>query len=104
MPVITFTGTTHDFGKIVEGEKVSFAFSFTNTGKSDLIIAQVIASCGCTVPSFPKKPIRPGETEYIDVAYDSKGRPGTFQKSVTVHSNTVPAQTELYIKGNVIRN
>lgn len=104
LPVISFTDTKHDFGKIIEGETVSFAFKFTNTGRSDLIIANVIASCGCTVPSFPKKPIRPGESEFIDVAFDSKGRPGTFTKSVTVYANTSPNQVELYISGNVVRN
>ena len=103
LPVITFKQTEHDFGRIMEGEKVSFSFKFENTGKSALLISNVIASCGCTVPTFPKKPIQPGETEFINVQFDSKGRSGNFTKDVTVYANTIPNSTLLTIKGNIVK-
>jgi hypothetical protein len=103
LPVITFTKTEHDFGQVSEGEKVSYSFKFLNSGKSDLLISNVIASCGCTVPSFPKKPIAPGETEFINVQFDSKGRSGKFTKDITVYSNTIPNSFQLIIKGNIIK-
>ncbi|HPD63933.1 MAG TPA: DUF1573 domain-containing protein [Bacteroidia bacterium] len=101
LPELTFKTTIHDFGNIIEGSKVSFSFKFTNTGKADLVISNCIPSCGCTVPDFPKKPIKPGESGYIDVTFDSKGRSGTFNKDVTVYANTIPNSTVIYIKGNI---
>jgi hypothetical protein len=103
LPVITFVKTEHDFGRISEGEKVSYSFKFQNTGKSDLLISNVVASCGCTVPSFPKKPIEAGESEYINVQFDSKGRNGNFTKDITVYCNTIPNSVQLIIKGNIIK-
>jgi hypothetical protein len=103
LPVISFSKSEHDFGRIIEGEKVSYSFKFQNTGKTELIISNVVASCGCTVPSFPKKPIPPGETEFINVVFDSKGRSGNFTKDVTVYSNTIPNSIQLIIKGNIIK-
>lgn len=103
LPIITLYKTEHDFGKINEGEKVSYSFKFENTGKSDLLISNVIASCGCTVPSFPKKPIAPGETEFINVQFDSKGRSGNFTKDITIYANTIPNSIQLIIKGNIIK-
>ena len=101
MPIITFEKTTHDFGKLVEGEVAVYSFKFTNTGKSDLLIANVIASCGCTAPSFPKSPIAAGKTDYIEVKFDSKGKNGKFNKSITVYANTIPSQMDIYIEGIV---
>lgn len=101
LPELTFKTTIHDFGNIIEGSKVSFSFKFTNTGKADLVISNCIPSCGCTVPDFPQKPIKPGESGYIDVTFDSKGRSGTFNKDVTVYANTIPNSTVIYIKGNI---
>jgi hypothetical protein len=101
VPVIIFEKTTHDFGTLKDGEKVSYSFKFTNTGKSELVISNVIASCGCTVPTFPKEPIPPGQSEYINVQFDSKGRSGNFTKEVTIFANTIPNQMQLIIKGSV---
>jgi len=98
---ITFKSTIHNFGEIKEGTQATFSFKFTNTGKSDLVIANCIPSCGCTVPKFPKEPIKPGESNYIDVTFDSKGRSGTFTKDVTIYSNTIPNTTQIFIKGNI---
>ena len=104
MPVIQFKEIEHDFGKLIDGEKVSFSFKFTNVGKGNLIIVNVIPSCGCTVPKFPDHPIKPGESNYIDIKFDSKNRPGNFIKDVKVHTNTIPNTHLLYIKGFVEKN
>ena len=82
-----FTETKHSFGTIKEGEKVKHAFKFKNTGSNPLIISDAIASCGCTVPSYPKEPIPPGGEGEIVVEFNSAGRPGQQQKNVIVHSN-----------------
>lgn len=104
LPVIEFKNKTHDFKRVIQGEKVFYAFPFNNTGDANLIISQVVPSCGCTVPTFPKKPIKPGEKSYIKVVFDSKGRKGKFSKSVTVFANTVPNSVQLFIKGSIIKN
>lgn len=101
MPVITFEKTTHDFGNLIDGEVAVYSFKFTNTGKSDLILTGVIPSCGCTVPTYNKNPIHPGKSDYIEVKFDSKGRDGKFHKSITVHSNTIPSEMEIFIEGVV---
>ena len=84
LPVIQFEETEHDFGRIIEGETVSFLFKFKNSGKSDLIIAEVSTSCGCTVPSYPKTPIRPGENGVVKVAFNSNGKRGYQSKNIVV--------------------
>ncbi|MDA7694230.1 DUF1573 domain-containing protein [Flavobacteriaceae bacterium] len=101
-PVMSFDKTTHDFGTIKEGEKVTTKFSFTNTGKSDLIIVDARGSCGCTVPEYPKNtPIKPGDTQTITVSFDSSNKPGVQQKSVTLSANTASGREMLRIKANV---
>lgn len=102
LPVIQFEESEHDFGRIIEGESVSYDFKFKNTGKSDLIIAEVSTSCGCTVPSYPKTPIRPGEGGVVKVAFNSNGRRGFQSKSITVASNTQPNTTMIRIKAQVV--
>lgn len=102
LPEISFDGNTqHDFGKIEEGEMVQYGFKFKNTGKNPLLIAKVESSCGCTVPDYPYEPIAHGEEGVIKVTYDSKGRPGEFQKTVYVIANTFPNETKLTILGTV---
>ncbi len=102
LPVILFDETEHDFGRIIEGETVSYAFNFTNTGKSDLIIAEVSTSCGCTVPSYPKTPIRPGGKGTVKVAFNSNGKRGFQSKNVIVASNTQPNTSVIRIKAQVV--
>ena len=92
----------HDFGQITQGEKVEHVFKFTNTGTEDLIISEAKGTCGCTVPSYPKEPIPPGETGEIMVAYDSKGKKGVQRKSVNITANTTPNRTTLNITSEVI--
>jgi hypothetical protein len=102
LPVISFEKDFHDFGKLISGEQVTYSFKFKNTGKSMLIIANVSTSCGCTVSSFPKQPIKPGEGATIDVSFDSKDRHGLQTKTITVLSNTQPPTTILRIQSSVV--
>ena len=98
---ITFKVTTHDFGYIQEKNgPVAYDFNFENTGDAPLIIVSANASCGCTKPSYPKKPIAPGESGIIKVTFKPKHRPGAFNKVVTVNTNA--NSKHLRIKGNVI--
>jgi len=101
LPAFKFEEIDHDFGKIIQGESVSFEFKFTNTGKSDLIIVDVSTSCGCTVPSFPRTPIRPGEKGAIKVSFNSAGKFGFQAKNILVVANTQPNTTLLRIKAQV---
>jgi hypothetical protein len=101
-PVMTFERDKWDFGDIIQGEQVEYAFRFTNTGTSPLIITSAKGSCGCTVPEYPKEPIAPGESSYLRVTYDSNGRQDRFDKTVTITANTVPNTNQLFISGNVI--
>jgi len=102
-PVITFEKTEHDFGKINEEDgRVSVVFEFRNEGMSPLVLSNVRASCGCTTPTWTKDPVEPGQTGAITVTYNPNGRPGRFQKTVTITSNAKEATTRVYIKGEVI--
>lgn len=98
---IEFEKEIHDFGTLEYGGDASCTFVFKNTGNEPLIISEAKRSCGCTVPSFSKEPILPGETGEIKVVYDSK-RPGAINKSVTVTSNASNAPTKVIrIKGTI---
>lgn len=100
---ITFEKDLHDFGEIIQGEKVSTEFKFTNTGKNDLLISDAYGSCGCTVPEWPKEPIAPGQSGVIKVQFNSANRSGLFNKTVTVVANTQPSSnSKLIIKGTII--
>jgi len=102
-PVITFNKTTHDFGKINETDgKVTTIFTFKNEGMTPLVLSNVRASCGCTTPKWTREPIEPGQTGEITVTYNPNGRPGRFQKTITITSNATEPSTKLYIKGEVI--
>lgn len=101
LPEITFDKDFHDFGKISEGEKVTYSFRFKNTGKGNLIVQTASGSCGCTVPEIPEKPLRPGETGFIKVQFNSEGRAGIQEKQVTVVTNTIPNTNIIRIKAEV---
>lgn len=97
-----FDKDTHDFGKIKQGDDVEYNFKFTNTGKEPLIIENAQGSCGCTVPSYPKEPVPPGGTGEIHVKFNSAGKSGAQQKTVTLTANTDPSVTTLLtIKADV---
>jgi hypothetical protein len=100
-PVMKFEKETHDFGKIKEGDKVTYEFRFTNTGKSPLIIKDAIATCGCTKPEWPKSPIQPGADGAIKVTFNSTGKMGLQDKQITITGNTVPAQSMVHLIGEV---
>lgn len=100
-PVIQFDKTEYDFGKILQGEVVTYTFHFTNTGDAPLIISAVDKSCGCTASDFPRQPIAPGEKGEIKITYDSKGHHGFQTKTLTVSANTNPSLTTLRVKAEV---
>jgi|TARA_R110002072_G_scaffold20671_25_gene74739 hypothetical protein len=99
-PAFKFVTETINYGKITLGSNGVRVFEFTNTGKSPLIITQVKASCGCTVPKKPEQPIMPGEKGKIEVSYDTK-RPGGFSKAITIFSNAKNPRKMVKIKGFV---
>lgn len=93
--------TLFNFGNIQQGEVVNHTFKFTNTGTEPLKIESASASCGCTVPSYPKDPIAPGATGEIVVRFDSKGKTGQQSPVITIVANTNPRQTRLSLRGFV---
>lgn len=100
---ISFEKEIHDFGKIKEdGGKVEYKFMFTNTGDAPLIITNVKASCGCTSPTWTEKPVMPGQKGYVSAVFDPRNRPGNFNKSIFVQSNTPKARNILRITGEVL--
>ncbi len=99
-PVMTIETTTVDYGTIDKGADPIRIFKFTNTGNEPLIIKTAKGSCGCTVPTYPQEPIMPGETNKIEVRYDTQ-RVGAFTKTVTLTTNEVEATHTLTIKGEV---
>jgi hypothetical protein len=99
--IMTFKNTEHNFGDILENQKVETTYEFTNTGKVDLLINDCRASCGCTVPNWPKTPIKPGASGVIKVVFDSAGKGGENNKIVTVLANIKEGSIELKFKANV---
>ncbi len=95
LPQMTFDHLDFDFGVIFEGEEVVHKFKFTNTGGAPLVISDVSATCGCTIPTYTREPIAPGKNGYIEVRFDSSGRKGMQHKSVIVLTNTQPNRIEL---------
>jgi Protein of unknown function (DUF1573) len=94
--------STYNFGKVTDGEKVEFSYRFKNTGTKPLVVNQPTASCGCTVPEKPEKPIMPGETGFIKIVFNSAGRVGQAHKTITVPSNANPHFPELLLTGEVV--
>lgn len=97
-PKMTFQKTMWDFGTITEGERVEHTFKFVNDGKSDLVVSSATASCGCTIPEWPKEPIAPGEEGEIKVEFNSTGKSDMVTKDITILANTNPVKTILQIK------
>ena len=84
-----------------EGEKVSYSYSFINTGKANLIISAVVPGCGCTVADYTKEPVKPGKRGKITITFNSKDKSGQQRKRVSVQANTYPAETVLWFTANV---
>lgn len=101
---IKFNTLKHDFGTIQErAGDATFVFKFKNTGDSPLVITRATSSCGCTTPNYTKKPIKPGDEGQITVTYHAKGRPGPFEKSIYVYTNSPSHERAmLTITGNVV--
>jgi hypothetical protein len=96
-----FEAEEFDFGKIKQGESVTHIFKFKNVGKEPLIISEAHGSCGCTQPIFPKEPIMKGKEGEIKVTFNSAGKMGVQDKTVTITSNSKTPSRILHIKGNV---
>lgn len=101
LPKFLFEEEIHDFGRVIQGEKVSYSFKFKNAGKSDLVITDAKGSCGCTIADYPKKPVKSGESGTIDVKFSTEGRKGFQSKTVTIIANTQPNTKVLTIKAMV---
>src|SRR6056297_451972 len=101
---ISFEKDAHDFGKIKEdGGKVAHEFTFTNTGDEPLVITNVRATCGCTTPTWTKEPVMPGKKGFVKAAFDPRNRPGNFNKSIIITTNTINrSRVILRITGEVL--
>jgi hypothetical protein len=99
-PVMTLEATTINYGTIDQGSNPIREFKFTNTGTEPLLITNAVGSCGCTVPSFSREPVKPGESSIISVRYDTQ-RIGTINKTVTLTTNETQSTHQLTITGEV---
>lgn len=100
-PDFKFEIETYDFGTIKQGDKVTHDFDFVNSGKEPLIITEAHGSCGCTVPQWPKEAVAKGAKSTIHVEFNSTGKMGMQDKTVTITSNSKSGQKVLHLKGNV---
>lgn len=98
---MAFKEDVHDFGTVDEGAAAEYTFQVKNTGKEPLVIQRVQPSCGCTTPEWTKDPIAPGKTGSVKASYGTQGRPGHFDKTLTVVSNA--GTKVLTIKGDVTK-
>ena len=101
-PKIEMLETSFDFGEMQQGESVTHDFVLKNIGEGNLIISAAKGSCGCTVPEWPKEPIAQGEEATIKVTFNSAGKSGKQNKTVTLVTNAIPNTKVLTINGNVI--
>lgn len=99
-----FETTVFDFGEVQEGDVISHVFKFTNKGKVPLVINNAQSTCGCTVPSWPDKPILPGGNGELKVEFNTSGKTSFQEKPVTISANTLPSTTKVYVKGMVRPN
>lgn len=101
LPMFKFIEEIHDFGRVIQGEKVSYSFKFTNIGKSDLVITDAKGSCGCTIADYPKTAIAPNGEGVIDVTFNTESKKGYQNKTITIIANTQPNTKVLTIKAQV---
>jgi Protein of unknown function (DUF1573) len=101
LPTMAFGTTDHDFGTVEEGKKVSYTYKVKNEGQAPLIIQNAAPSCGCTVPDWTKTPIPVGGEGFVKAEFDTKGKPGVQNKTITVTANTWPKTTLLKFKAMV---
>ncbi|MFC2123306.1 DUF1573 domain-containing protein [Bacteroidota bacterium] len=101
-PIASFEETSHDFGDLIQGDKVNYTFEFTNTGKQPLLISNVLTTCGCTATKWTKKPVEPGKTGQVKITFDSTGKMGKQNKIITVVSNAELQHSRLSITASVL--
>jgi archaellum component FlaF (FlaF/FlaG flagellin family) len=98
-----FKEKIHDFGEVIEQNgNVEFEFVFTNNSARPVRILAVQASCGCTTPGWTKEAVAPGKNGFIKASFDPRGRPGYFNKALTVTTDLSTNPINLQIKGNVV--
>jgi hypothetical protein len=100
-PEFKFDVEEYNFGTIKQGDKVTYDFKFANSGKEALVISEAHGSCGCTVPQWPKEPVAKGAKAEIHVEFNSAGKQGMQDKTVTITSNAKGGAKVLHLKGNV---
>lgn len=98
---ISFDKMEYDFGTVNEGDMVETTFVITNSGKTDLVISNAKPSCGCTVPTWPREPIKPGESSELLVKFNTAGKPNRQSKTVTLTTNTATGREVVRLKGMV---
>jgi uncharacterized protein YdeI (BOF family) len=101
-PQITFQETEFNFGDVQQGDKVEHIFTFKNTGTAPLILSNVLTTCGCTAPEWPRDPIAPGKTAQVRVTFNTAGKMGVQNKVITVVSNATNAQERVALVGNIL--
>jgi uncharacterized protein DUF1573 len=101
LPVVEFDKMVHDFGNISDAEKVETTFTIKNTGEADLIIINAQGSCGCTVPDYPKEPVKPGESAPMKVTFDPHGKTGNVEKTVTLTTNSKEGSEKVTVKASI---
>lgn len=102
LPVVSLDKEVLDLGDLKMGQVGEGSVVITNTGKTDLVIYSAQGSCGCTIPETPKEPIKPGQSYEMKVTFDSAGKPGLQQKSVTLTTNTAQGREVFTVKSQVI--
>jgi len=102
-PIMTFEKETHDFGTLNEGDVVEHFYYFTNTGNKPLMISDVQASCGCTVPEWPREPILAGQKNQIKIVFNTARKADNIMKDITIYSNANPIKKKLSFTAYVIK-
>jgi hypothetical protein len=101
-PAIEIPEANFDFGTINQGDKVEHVFKFKNIGKNDLYVMHAQASCGCTIPEWTKEPVKPGANGEIKIIFNSAGKSGEVQKTVTLMTNTEAGSEIISFKVNIL--
>jgi hypothetical protein len=101
---IAFKEYEHNFGKVAEGEKIAYVFTFVNKGTASLVVTSATTTCGCTVPKYNTKPVPPGGDGSLEVVFDTSGRNGMQTKTITVKSNASTPVVLLKITAEVVNN
>ncbi len=102
-PNMEFESTVVDYGTITQNSEPLRVAKFTNTGTEPLIIKGARGSCGCTVPTYPKEPIMPGESGIIEIRY-ATNRLGKINKTVKITTNEGSDPHVLSVVGNILKS